>query len=77
MLFRNLYIMKLYGIYLFISIERRKPFEKVELFLTTCLSVNIEINFLRGSQKYKGFHFIYRKLYEIIDIGFFRVFGSG
>ena len=76
-LFRNLYIMKLNGIHFFISIERCKPFENVELFLTKALSVNVEIHFLHGSQKYKGFHFIYRKCYEIMDIGFFRVFGSG
>ena len=77
MLFRNFYIMKLNGIYFFISIERCKPFEKVEPFLTTALSVNVEIYFLHGSQKYKGFHFIYREWYGIMDIEFFRVFGLG
>ena len=68
--------MKLNRIYFFISIEHCKPFEKVELFLTTDLSVKVEINFLHGSHKYKGFNFIYRKWYEIMDIGFFRVFSG-
>ena len=60
----------------FISIERCKPFENVELFLTKALSVNVEKHFLHVSQKYKGFHFSYRKCYEIMDIGFFRVFSG-